>query len=310
MNPAIIGLLGALKGKCIDEEVIEGLKEFSLEEALAYLRENYIIVQEEVPRYDKLRQMERYLTLTYLKNGSKFLRFLRGKEFDLIRTILREYDIYNLKIVLKSILFGGEVLSDELYILPFSIFYRKRNFSNLEELYKYLRREKDYLIILEKAIEEYRRRRDPFYLEARLDRGWLDLLDIKAERFGPPLYHLLQEFVSLFDLIWACRMLFYQGKGLEEVLGLLCLKGSFNKDLFIQLSKGRDINQALSFIQESLGCKIEGEDWEGHLRGNFMKEHLKDIKIGFSLLPIVKFLLKERFLLEQVIQLLNTKAQS
>jgi len=227
LNSAAIGLLGALKGKGLNLSRYEYLKGLDYQGIVNFMRDNFILVEYRDKLEKGVESLEYFIRLSYLRSCSKFLRFLRGVQWEFIKTFLREYDVYNLKVIIRTIILGG-LYPQRLYLFPFSLFYPQvPKFTTLEEVLKFLRREREYKKMVECGYQEYKRRGEYFYLELRMDKMWLSLLRDNSRRLDKRIFVKMEKWLAMIYIFWAVRLYHIQKRDKEDVLAVIDLDNPY-----------------------------------------------------------------------------------
>lgn len=312
LNSAVVGLLGALKDRGLNAHKYEYLKGIDYQSIVNFLTSSFILPEYRDDLEESLDSLEYFLRLSYLRSCSKFLRFLSGNEEEFLKTFLREYDIYNLKVILRCILLGG-AYPQKLYRFPFSLFYRQMpQFNSIDEVLKFLRREKKYKNIVEDSVQEYKRRGEYFYLELQMDKLWLNLLAEYGCRLDEKIFTKLEKWLAVIYILWALRLYHLQGRNKQDVLAIIDLNNPYlDREILEEVLDSSSLENALDIIASKYGIQ-ELEDWESSLNSLFFQAEIEgkiEVKI-FSLLPVFKFVFQQRYYVENVIYLLNRKSSA
>ncbi len=239
------------------------------------------------------------------------MRFLKGAQREFIKTFLREYDVYNLKTIMRTIILGG-LYPQKLYLFPFSLFYPQvPEFTTLDEVLKFLRREKEYKKMVEDGHQEYRRREEYFYLELRMDKMWLSLLRDNSRRLDKRIFVKVEKWLAMVYIFWAVRLYHIQKRDREDVLAVIDLDNPYlNTALLESVLSAPDLETGIKMFASSQGFqKLLADDWESSLSDLFFQREIEGkIEAGrLSFLPVFKFVFQQRYYVENVIYLLNQK---
>jgi len=311
LNSAAIGLLGALKGKGLNLSRYEYLKGLDYQGIVNFMRDNFILVEYRDKLEKGVESLEYFIRLSYLRSCSKFLRFLRGVQWEFIKTFLREYDVYNLKVIIRTIILGG-LYPQRLYLFPFSLFYPQvPKFTTLEEVLKFLRREREYKKMVECGYQEYKRRGEYFYLELRMDKMWLSLLRDNSRRLDKRIFVKMEKWLAMIYIFWAVRLYHIQKRDKEDVLAVIDLDNPYlNTALLESVLSAPDLETGIKMFASSQGFqKLLVDDWESSLSDLFFQREIEGkIEAGrLAFLPVFKFVFQQRYYVENVIYLLNQK---
>jgi vacuolar-type H+-ATPase subunit C/Vma6 len=310
LNSAVIGLLGALKDRGLNAHKYEYLKGIDYQSIVNFLTSSFILSEYRDDLKEDLDSLEYFLRLSYLRSCSKFLRFLSGNYEEFLKTFLREYDIYNLKIIMRSILLGG-AYPQKLYRFPFSLFYHQGpQFNSIDEVLKFLRKEKEYKNMVEDSFQEYKRRGEYFYFELQMDKLWLDLLTECACRLDKEIFTKLEKWLAVIYILWALRLYHLQGRNKQDILAIIDLNNPYlDREILEAVLDSSSLENALNIIASKYGIQ-ELEDWESSLNNLFFQSEIEGkIEVGvFSLLPVFKFVFQQRYYVENIIYLLNQKS--
>ena len=311
LNSAAIGLLGALKGKGLNLYRYEYLKGLDYQGIVNFMRDNFILVEYRDKLEEEVESLEYFIRLSYLRNCSKFLRFLKGAQREFIKTFLREYDVYNLKVIMRTIILRG-LYPQRLYLFPFSLFYPQvPEFTTLEEVLKFLRREREYKKMVEDGYQEYRRREEYFYLELRMDKMWLSLLRDNSRRLDKRIFVKMEKWLAMIYIFWAVRLYHIQKRDKEDILAVIDLDNPYlDTALLESVLSAPDLETGIKIFTSSQGFQeLITDDWESSLSDLFFQREIEGkIEAGrLSFLPVFKFVFQQRYYVENVIYLLNQK---
>jgi vacuolar-type H+-ATPase subunit C/Vma6 len=311
------GLLGALKDKGLKENILEEISPLSWRGSFSYLNQKYIL-EEYRPKSQEQIDLEHALNSTYLKHSSKFLRFLRGDAYNFTKLFLAEYDIYNIKFLARKFIFNidMEEIRPYLYLdFPFSSFFNKKldKINSLDSLEKILKKNIILSKILKQAREDYEKEKDISSFEISLDREYLKAVGDLAKQLEKNTCEAISKWLTLLAMMWTIRLKFIQGKTQEEIYHTISnLSLEFNREFFWKLMEKENIEQVLNFLKEDFGYKkieleIDKEDYEQDFKKNFLYKLLRKPTFEFSSYPILFYLFKQKFLLEQIIQITMRK---
>ncbi len=310
LNSAPIGLLGALKDKGLNASKYKYLKNLDYKDIVDFLLSDYILQEYRDRVENNLESLEFFLRLTYLKTTSKFLRFTKGPEHEFLKIFLREYDIYNLKIIIRAIILGGE-RSEQIYQFPFSIFYKNLPpFNTVNEILNFLRKEKEFRDIVDAGLQEYKKRQEYFYFEVKMDKLWLQLLKSYSQQLGNEVYSKVQRWLAVIYILWALRLIHIHNRDKQEVLAQLDLSNQYlNKKLVNSILNASDLKEALEVVSIHFDVPEMEFNWETTINDLFFNREIES-KFGFgvfSFFPIFRFVFQQRYYTENIIYLLNEK---
>ena len=173
---AACGLLGGLRRNSFKgKEVID--IESQTPEAVRILLKEYL--KSDYPREEKVNYIERALYVSLIKKAGKFLKFLDAKTKEVIKILVSEFDIFNLKLLIRRIQLNTDDGADMFYWGFTHLAFKDRDpcsIKNIEELRSYLRKKPILYQIFNKSFENFKFHRDIFYFDFFLDGEYLDLL--------------------------------------------------------------------------------------------------------------------------------------
>lgn len=305
------GVLGGLKRRSFRESDLEEFKGkdpgFLKEVLKNYLEDDY-------PPREDIEYLERALYISHIKKTIKLLRFLALSVSKVLRILLLEFDILNLKLLIRSIILEINVSSDMFYWgYPYLVFKSKdpASFKNIEDLKEYLKREPLIKGIFIKAIRDFEFYKDIYHFDICLDKEYFHLLQKESLKIDQASSLLLQYFVAVKSLIYGLRLKFFQERDFPQIQRAVCILPLFDKEFFSTVFKTSSLEEALRQLEESsvfskfkmkLSTNFE-EDLGGFFYHRFLKRRSFNI---FTLFPYLSFYLRQRYLIEKMIFIINT----
>jgi len=307
---AACGVLGGLKRRSLKESDIEQFKEkeagFLKESLKKYLRDDY-------PPQDRADYLERALYSSHIKKIVKLLRFLDASVSGVLKALLLEFDILNLKLLMRQIKLGKVISSDMFYWgYPYLAFKSKdpTSFKEIEDLKKYLKRDPLIRSFFIRALKDLDFYKDIYHFDICLDREYLKLLQKESLKIDRKSSSLIQYFIAIKSLMYALRLKFFQRRDFDEILSTVCVSPFFDKEFLSKMLNAVSLEEALSFIEASrifLKFKAElssdfEEDLENIFYSQFLQKQGGDI---FTLHPYLVFYLRQNYLVEKMIFIIN-----
>jgi len=308
---AACGLLGGLRRGSLKEEMIEKIKRdgSSIKEFLkSYLEEDY-------PPQEGNEYFERALYISFIKKIGKLLKFLGSEAEEIVKTLLYEFDILNLRLLIRKIELKKEVGAEMFYWGgPYLTFKDKcpSSFKDIDELQHYLRRAPLLRRIFLKSFDDFKFHKEIFYFDIRLDKEYFSLLRKKSFGLERDASQLVDYFITIKLLIYALRLKFFQGRDLREIrinLGSLPL---INDKVFSQVLNASSLEEALSVIEKSSSfLKFRAKfplNFEEGMEGFFYQRFLRRRGINFfSIYPYLSFYLNQRYFIEKMVFIINDR---
>jgi len=308
---AACGVLGGLRRRSLKESDIEQFKEkdaaFLKESLRKYLEEDY-------PPQDRTDYLERALYVSHLKKTVKLLRFLDVSVSGVLKALLLEFDILNLKLLMRRIKLKKDVSSDMFYWgYPYLVFKNRTpdSFEEIEDLERYLKREPWTRDIFIKALKDLNFYKDIYHFDICLDREYLKLLQKESLKIERTSSLLIQYFIAVKSLIYALRLKFFQERDLEEIISGLCISPFFDEGFFSKVLNAPSLKEGLYLVEKNpIFLKFKAElssNFEEDLRNIFYSRFLR--KRGgnvFSLHPYLVFYLSQRYIIEKMIFIINS----
>ncbi len=307
---AACGVLGGLKRRSFKESDLEQFKEkgpdFLRESLKNYLKEDY-------PHQDGVDYLERALYVSHIKKTVKLLRFLDASVSGVLKALLLEFDILNLKLLMRRIKLGKDAGADMFYWgYPYLVFKSKSpaSFKEIEDLNKYLKKEPLIRGVFIKALKDLDFYKDIYHFDICLDREYFKLLQKESLKIDGKSSLLLQYFIAIKSLMYALRLKFFQGIDSDGIRSAVCTPPFFDKEFLSKVLNAVSLEEALSLIETSrIFSKFKAElssDFEEDLENIFYRRFLK--KRGFDIFtlhPYLAFYLSQRYLVEKMIFIIN-----
>jgi len=306
---AACGLLGGLRRNSFKEGDLDKLGEKepeSLKDLLkAYLGEDY-------PSKDEVDSFERALYVSCIKKTVKLLKFLPPEARLVLKTLLSEFDILNLKLLIRQIMLHTDVEAQLFYWgFPYLAFKDTDPyaFKDIDALEQYLKKRPVIRGIFIKALSDLKFHKDIFYFDIRLDREYFNLLKNVSLGLDNNSTSLIQHFIAIRLLTYALRLKFFQGRSLQEIRPIMSAFSSFNDTSFLNASS---LEEAISNIEKShIFIRFKEKlslNFEEDLESIFYKQFLRKRGVNFfSVYPYLVFYLSQRYFIEKMIFIINSK---
>ncbi len=302
-----VGLLGALKSKSLKEEHLNKVKDKDIKTCTEILK--FYLPENKLP--STLLELEHSLNLGYIKRITKLLRFLKGKAFLALKSLLFEYEIFNLKLLMRSIYYNlslEEVKSIFYFGIPFLIFKRfPSQISTYKDIEHFLKKTQFLKEIFEEAFKAFQHYKDIFFFEVHLDIRFLRFLKEVANFLRDKGSFILENYVDFMSLIWALRFKFFQNRDKAQIYKFF--SQILNEKILSKILEVVNLDEALNLIEENFKEKIfESSDFERDLKEYFFSNFLKKRELNlFCSVPFLMYALKQKYFLERLIFILNSK---
>jgi len=309
---AACGLLGGLRRNSFKEDDLDGLgkREAGFLKSLlkSYLGEDY-------PSKDEVGSLERALYVSCIKKTSRLIKFLAPQAREVLRMLLSEFDILNLKLLIRRIKIGTDSGTEMFYWgFPYLAFkdIDPSTFKDIDDLKHYLKKSPVIRGIFTKAVSDLKFHKDIFYFDIRLDREYLSALKNISLGLDSSSSSLIQYFIAVRALTYALRLRFFQGREPREIHSAIGGLSSLNGDVFSRALDAPSLEDALSVIEKShLFVRFKEKlslEFEEDLRNIFYKNFLAKKGVNFfSIYPYLVFYLSQRHFIEKVIFIMNDK---
>jgi len=227
----------------------------NLEEFLTYFRTT--IYGEEMPQISSPKELTNYLYQHLFATYKKILRGLRGKEKEVIKTLLLRYEIENLKTLLRGIEF--KVPKEKQKSLLYSLdsystlpVLELLGAKNIKQAILTLRKTR-YFSPLTHALHQYESQRSLFPLEISLDlfmfkemTRMIQHLSGKDKKISSKIVGIL---IDVLNILWIERFKEYYHLSPEEILNY-AIEGGYRLDLrqikrLVQAKEVQDLIQIL-----------------------------------------------------------------
>lgn len=313
---AACGLLGGLRAKSLKDEYLDQLNEKSFSSLKDFLKD---YLEEDYPEVDDILHLEKALYISLIKKTGKILRFLGRSPRESLKVFLWEFDLLNLRLLIRIIKFGLEAsqYSDMFYWgYPYLIFKDKNPlaFKEFGDLEKFLKKEPPLKKIFTKALRDLDFYKDIFYFDICLDREYLQLLKNLSLRLDKKSSLLTQYFIAIKSIIYALRLKFFQKRDSAQIQSFVWSLPLFNEKIFSEIMNVSSLENALSILEKSpLFLKFKAEvslDFEKDMEDIFYRNFLEKRSIDFfTLHPYLSFYLKQRYLIEKMIFIMNSNKE-
>ncbi len=309
---AACGLLGGLRRNSFKgKEVID--IERQTPEAVRILLKKYL--KSDYPSEEKIHYIERALNISFLKKAAKLIKFLDTEAKEVVKTLVSEFDMFNLKLLIRRIHLNTNEGDDMFYWGFAPLVFKDKNpcdFRDIEELRLYLRRKPILYCAFNRAFENFRFHRDIFYFDFCLDEEYLALLKYTSSSLDYNSRRLLENFISIRVLTFALRLKFFQGRDYEEVRTLLGRHRLLNRGVLSQIMNVSSLEEAIAIIEKNpLFSKLRlrfSLNFEEDLDNVFYKQFLKKRGVNFfSMYPYLVFYLSQRYLIEKLVFIVNDR---
>ena len=309
---AACGLLGGLRRNSFKEDDLGKLEEkgpdFIKNLLKSYLGDDY-------PPKDEIHFLERALYVSCIRKTAKLLRFLAPEAREVLKALLSEFDILNLKLLIRRIKLGTDSGAEMFYWgFPYLAFkdIDPSIFKDIDNLGQYLKKSPFIREIFTKALGDLKFHKDIFYFDIRLDREYFNLLKNISLGLDRDSSVLIQNFISIRSLTFALRLKFFQGKDSNEIRSVLSAVSLSNNNILSHLLSASSLEDALSIIEKSFSfLRFKAKlslDFEEDLTGIFYKQFLRRRGVNFfSLHPYLVFYLSQRYLIEKIIFIMNDR---
>ncbi len=307
---AACGLLGGLRRNSFKEEEFDEIKQQGREYLVSYLKR---YLGDDYPPQEDVSYLERAVYISFIKKAGRLIRFLPPEAAEVIKLLVSEFDIFNLKLLIRRIELNTDAGTHMFYWgFPFLAFKdtNPSRFKTIDEVNSYLKRKSHLATVFQKALGDLKFHKDIFYFDLRLDREYLSLLDYITARLDSLSAGVLENFVGVHCLVYALRMKFFQDRESDEVRLLLGGRGCLGKDVLSRILKASSLQEALSIIEKDkafLKFKLQlSPDFEEDMASIFYREFLQRRGVNFfSFHPYLVFYLRQRYLVEKLVFFIN-----
>ncbi len=309
---AACGLLGGLRRNSFKEDDLSKLEGESPDFIKNLLKS---CLGDDYPPKDEIDFLERALYVSCIKKTTKLLRFLAPEAREVLKALILEFDILNLKLLIRRIKLGTDSGAEMFYWgFPYLAFkdIDPSVFKDIDSLEQYLKKSPFIRGIFTKALGDLKFHKDIFYFDIRLDREYFNLLKNISLGLDRDSSLLIQNFISVRSLIYALRLKFFQGKDSNEIRSVLNIASISNNDILSHLLSASSLEDALSVIEKRFPFLKFREklslDFEEDLTGVFYEQFLKRRGVNFfSMRPYLTFYLSQRYLIERIIFIMNNR---
>lgn len=300
------GVLGALRRNSIKEDELDRIEKKE-QSFLKNLLKKYL--GQDYPSEEEIDSFERALYLSFIKKIVKLLKFLPPEPSFVLKTLLSEFDILNLKILIRQITLNTDRGKELFYWgFPYLAFkdINPSTFKDVDTLEQYLIKRPYIKEIFKKGLDDLNFHKDIFYFDISLDREYFKLLENISTELDEKSKNLIRHFITIKILIYALRLRFFQGKDVKEILSIMGKISPLNKD--VSFLKTSSLQESISVIEKSYIFEKLSLDFEEDIENTFYNQFLKKRGVNFfTLYPYLVFYLNQRYLIEKVIFIINDK---
>ncbi len=303
-----IGVLGALRKRSLKEEDLFTIEKKSLKASIEHLKFYFPL---QTSSLKTLSEVEHLLNLGFIERITKLLRFLKNEAFLVLRSLLFEYDIFNIKLLSRSVHSSLPLERIEKFFYLWSPFLAFRalpqNIKTYQDIERLLRRSFFLKKMFAKALNAFSYHKDIFYFEVSLDMEFLNFLKEISKNLTERGKIILENYMRVNSLIWILRFKFFQNREKTEIYNFF--SSVLEKEVLFKILKTDSLFKALEVIENFVKFSLsETEDFEEGLKQYLFSKFLRKREVRiFSSAPFLIYALKQKYILERIIFTLNKK---
>ncbi|MGQ9608404.1 MAG: V-type ATPase subunit [bacterium] len=247
-----------LKGKLIGREQLEALLQLSdFRSVLSSLKNTFY--GEQIRDLMDIHLVEHALKQDLILSYTKILTFLRGKPAILLKTFLGRFELYNIKTIIRSLIYG-ETSKEKIDPFIFSLgkyhtipIDEALESKNMEDFINVVRNT-PYARPLEIGYQQYESEKTLFPLEIALDIDYYVRLKQALDNLGPidrlDSWELLSLYYDIINLIWMFRFREYFKYTPEQIFQYIIPYGQNIKgEIFWKIVGENDLVKAIYDIR-------------------------------------------------------------
>lgn len=255
-----------MAARLFDAELVASLARQALDELAERFALPAVLDDSASPR-NRSRAVEQALIQTLLAELGILVRPMTVRERALVLSWGRKFALFNLKSLIRGKLYDldPKEIRENLYDLPPNVRLPHQELFGAENVLELLRQLErgPYALIARQAREIYEQRREPFALEATIDRRYYAGLAHQVAQFPSndqrPLQDLIGAVLDQVDLLWLLRFRFaYQLSASETFYQLVPSFGLLHRDRLLELVDLEGFEQVLEALPAPLDGMLAG----------------------------------------------------